>query len=1099
MSDALRSWLEKNELEKYTQTFIENEVQLNDLPHLTEDDLKDLGLPLGPRRRLLANISSLEAFISQAETSAAPTVGGAVSAGLSNTAERRQITVLFSDLVGSTALSADHDPEDMRDLIQAYQDTCAGVITRFEGFIAKFMGDGVLAYFGFPQAHEDDAELAARAGLAITNAVGRHTTPAGDKLAARIGIATGIVVVGDLIGSNAAQEHAVVGDAPNLAARLQSIAGTGQVIVSETTRRLLGSGFEVEDFGLRDVKGLSDAVPTFLVKGERSVETRFEARSANFTDMVGRDQELALLLERWSLVKSGEGQGVLLVGEAGIGKSRIVRGLLDAVAGEDYTRIQYQCSPYQTDSALAPAIQQLRLAAELNVDDEKADQFSKLEKVLARGGGGQNEFALISELFGLGGIEHYGLSDLAPAIRRTRTLEALTHQLLGLAADKPVLMVLEDAHWADPTTLELMELCLDAIAGAPVLVLMTSRPDNQPEIAAHPHVTRLTLNRLSRASVEGIVARLGGGALPSETLDAIIARTDGVPLFVEELTKAVLETGKTSIPSSLHDSLMARLDRISDVKEVAQIAACIGREFDQGLLSQIVGLDEGELHSALNQLTAAELIFRRGPAANRQYLFKHALVRDAAYESLLRSRRETIHGDILVVLEQQSGVALEILARHAELGGRVEAAAGHWRAAGQTAIAQPAYKEAISNFNAAIRLCQTFGDDRRWQRQELELQIQLGQALIANRGYQATETAAAFERGLALAEIIGDQNLLLPSIYGVWANRYIANRPPEGLPERAVQITSAGNDPGRHCVSLRMLALEQFHAGQFEKTRELVDQALEIYDTEAHRHLALEFAHDPRAAAMNYMAWSNWHLGFFDQARAGCEASLDWARTIDHPNTIGITLCYGVALTNIWLRDAERVRQAALESIQLSEEKSLSLWDTWGRVQLGWAGMQCGDADAPSLMRHSIETAEKMGALRFGSLHLGLLADGLSQLGDHTEAQTMIEAAFKLQKFTKDVPLEPDLYRYRANIRLRASSSAMGEAITDLERAIEISRAMGALSLELRAATELGRLWAESGDRAKGAALLTPVCDQFVEGFDTPDFLDAKLLLDQVG
>ena len=1096
MSETLRSWLEKNDLEKYAPAFIDNEVQLSDLPHLTEDDLKDLGLPLGPRRRFLAGKPSLDRFISEVLASPGFEEGRAAPANLPSSAERRQITVLFSDLVGSTALSADLDPEDMRDLIKTYQDACAGAITRFEGFVAKFMGDGVLAYFGFPQAHEDDAELAVRAGLSITEAVARHTAPTGDKLAARIGIATGIVVVGDLIGANAAQEQAVIGDAPNLAARLQSIAGAGQVIVSDATRRLLGSGFEVEDFGQRDLKGLTGAVPTFLISGEHSVETRFEARSANITEMVGRDQELALLLERWSLAKSGEGQGVLLVGEAGIGKSRIVRGLLDVLAAEDCTRIQYQCSPYQTDSALSPAIQQLRLAAGLATNDAQADQFAKLERVLARGGGGQAEFALIAELFGLGGIEHYGLTDMAPALRRARTLEALTHQLLGLAAVKPVLLVLEDAHWADPTTLELMELCLDAIISAPVLVLMTSRPDNQPEIAAHPHVTRLTLNRLARASAEGIIRRMGGGALPPETRDAIIARTDGVPLFVEELTKVILETGKTSIPSSLHDSLMARLDRIPDVKEVAQIAACIGREFDQDLLLQVVDLSEEQLHSALNQLAAAELIFRRGPAANRQYLFKHALVRDAAYESLLRGRREAVHSDILLALERQGGVASEILARHAEFGGRIEAAAAHWRAAGETAIGQPAYKEAIANFNAAIRLCQTFGNDQAWQREELELQVQLGQALIANLGYQATETTAAFERGLALAEAIGDQELLLPSIYGVWASRYIENRPMEDLADRAVQI-ARGGDSGRYCVALRMQALGRFHAGQFRKSLELVDQALVVYDTDAHRHLGLEFGHDPRAAAMNYKAWSDWHLGLPDHARAGCEASLAWARAIDHPNTIGLTMCFGVAITNIWLRDIERVQQAALESIQLSEEKSLSLWDTWGRVHLGWVGMQRGGADAPVLMRQAIETAERIGVLRYGSFHLGLLADGLSRLGDHTAARATIEAALKMQSFTQDIPLAPDLYRYRANIRLRISSKAIGEATADLEHAIELSRAQGALSLELRAATDLARIWAENGKSARSASLLQTVCDQFVEGFDTPDFLDAKSLLDQ--
>jgi hypothetical protein len=470
---------------------------------------------------------------------------------------------------------------------RAYQDACAGVIARFDGFIGKFMGDGVLTYFGYPRAHEDEAELAVRAGLSLIEAVARQSSPTGERLAARVGIATGLVVVGDLIGQNAAQE--------------QTVAGPGQVVVAETTRRLLGAGFIVDELGQHALKGLSERVNVYAVSGERAIETRFEARAGALQPIVGRDQELALLQERWSLIKDGEAQGVLLVGEAGIGKSRIVRGLLDALGDEPHTRIQYQCSPYQTDSALAPVIQQLQRAAGFAPEDTRDSLLDKLEAMLAPTANLQSDTALIAELLGLEGSERYGRLDLTPTLKRAGTLEALSNQLLALARAKPVLVVLEDAHWIDPTTLELIEQCLDAIVGAPVLILMTSRPDNQPEIAAHPHVTRLTLNRLARAGVEAIVARLGGESLPRELIDTIIAHTDGVPLFVEELTKAVLETGETSIPSSLHDSLMARLDRIPDVKEIAQMAACIGREFEYALLAAIVDLSERELGCRLER------------------------------------------------------------------------------------------------------------------------------------------------------------------------------------------------------------------------------------------------------------------------------------------------------------------------------------------------------------------------------------------------------------------------------------------------------------------------------------------------------------------
>jgi class 3 adenylate cyclase/tetratricopeptide (TPR) repeat protein len=1098
MADRLKDWLERLDLGRYADIFAENEVGLRDLPHITEDDLKTIGLPLGPRRRLLASIEELDSadWAGEPDTSEEGDSPQALATG--SAVERRQITVLFSDLVGSTALSARLDPEDMRDVIRAYQDACAGVIARFDGFIGKFMGDGVLTYFGYPRAHEDEAELAVRAGLSLIEAVARQSSPTGERLAARVGIATGLVVVGDLIGQNAAQEQTVVGDAPNLAARLQEIAGPGQVVVAETTRRLLGAGFIVDELGQHALKGLSERVNVYAVSGERAIETRFEARAGALQPIVGRDQELALLQERWSLIKDGEAQGVLLVGEAGIGKSRIVRGLLDALGDEPHTRIQYQCSPYQTDSALAPVIQQLQRAAGFAPEDTRDSLLDKLEAMLAPTANLQSDTALIAELLGLEGSERYGRLDLTPTLKRAGTLEALSNQLLALARAKPVLVVLEDAHWIDPTTLELIEQCLDAIVGAPVLILMTSRPDNQPEIAAHPHVTRLTLNRLARAGVEAIVARLGGESLPRELIDTIIAHTDGVPLFVEELTKAVLETGETSIPSSLHDSLMARLDRIPDVKEIAQMAACIGREFEYALLAAIVDLSERELTSALGQLASAELIFRRGAALSGNYLFKHALVRDAAYESLLKSRREQIHGQIGDALERRGNAAPEILARHSEYAGRLDAAVDHWRRAGKLAIAQPAYKEAISNFGAAIRLCKTFGDDVAWQRSELEIQVELGQALLANLGYQAAETLAAFERAVTLAEAIGEPNLLVPSIFGLWASHYISNRSTGNLADRVEKITAKSGSKGHRCVNMRMLALEHFHAGEYRKCLELVDTALAIYDPNRHRDLALTFAHDPRSAATNYKAWSKWHLGFADQARVAAEDSISWAREIDHPNTIGIALCYGVSLTNIWRRDLARVEEAATEVVKVSEEKSLELWDTWGRIYLAWVRLQRGDRNALKDMEGGIETAHRIGAVRFGSFHLGLLAEAQSRFGQHDVAKATLKAAFDLQGNTKDAPLEADLYRLRAAARLRASSDSKAEATADLGRALEIARRQGALSLELRAARDLARLSADDGKIDEARQVLFPVYARFIEGFDTSDLTEAKVLIDEL-
>ncbi len=621
-------------------------------------------------------------------------------------AERRQLSVMFVDLVGSTALSARLDPEDMREVIRTYQNAVAGEIARFEGHVAKFMGDGVLAYFGYPKAHEDEAERAIRAGLAITAAVGRLSTPTGEALAARVAIATGLVVVGDLVGEGSAQEQAVVGDTPNLAARLQGVAAPGQVVIADATRRLLGAGFELEDLGEHELKGIGEPVPAFAITGERAVESRFEAMSGpSLLPMVGRDQELALLLERWALAKAGEGQGVLLVGEAGIGKSRISRALLDALAEQPHVRVRYQCSPYHGDSALWPVIQQLNHAAGLDAADPLEVRLDKLEALLERAGG-REAAPLIADLLGLDGAARYGPLNLTPQAQRARTLRALAEQLRGLAARQPVLMVLEDAHWIDPTTLELIEQCLDRIADARVLLLLTSRPDRQPQVAAHPHVTRLTLNRLGRAGVEAIVARLGGDHLPGATLDAIIARTDGVPLFVEELTKAVLETGEASIPASLHDLLMARLDRIPEVKEVAQTAACIGREFSYRLLSTVSPLADHELAAALGRLIDAELIFQRGRPPDATYSFKHALVQDAAYESLLRSRRRWLHAEFGQALESAVGspveAGLDVIAEHFAKGAIWPKAMEFYRRAAEGAGRRHAIKEALALYDQAL-------------------------------------------------------------------------------------------------------------------------------------------------------------------------------------------------------------------------------------------------------------------------------------------------------------------------------------------------------------------------------------------------------------
>ena len=604
------AWLRELGLDQYKHAFLDNAIDSDVLPTLTADDLKDIGVTIvGHRRKLLNAIATLRQRPTGGDSISPP----ALSSDRPSEAERRQLTMLFCDLVGSTALSQLLDPEEMRKVLRSYQNAVGGEVARFGGHVAKFMGDGVLAYFGWPQAHEEEAERAVRAGLAITKVVGQLCTPAGEPLAGRVGIATGLVVVGDLVGEGAAREEAVVGETPNLAARLQEAATPGAVVIADGTRRLLGELFELRELEPATLKGFGHPVSGFEVLSERVTGSRFEARrSGRPLPMVGRDQELALVLERWRQAVAGEGQAVLLVGEAGIGKSRLVQATLDAIAGDEYLALRYQCSPLHTGTALWPVSQQLGFAAGLLPADAEAAKLDKLEALLRQGAEDVGEAApLIAALLGMDTGARYVAQDLTPQQRRARTLAVLVRQLLGLAPRRPVLMVVEDVHWIDPTTLEFLGQALDRIAGARTLMLLTSRPDNQPALGGHPHVTRLTLNRLGRGPTETIVARLTGGrSRPPEVLGEIAARTDGVPLFIEELTKAVLETEAagpgTAVPASLHASLMARLDRVPGVKEVAQVAACIGREFAYPLLTAISS-------SARSRATS-----RPGPASRRR-------------------------------------------------------------------------------------------------------------------------------------------------------------------------------------------------------------------------------------------------------------------------------------------------------------------------------------------------------------------------------------------------------------------------------------------------------------------------------------------------
>src|SRR5450432_207229 len=754
-------WLRRLGLERYEVAFRENEIDETVLPSLTHETLKELGVTaVGHRLKLLDAVAALRADASgKAPSADVATASSAPSASPEDRAERRQVTVMFSDLVGSTALSARMDPEDLREVISAYQNSVAESVGRFGGFVAKYMGDGVLVYFGYPQAHEDDAERAVRAGLQLVAAIGDLKTHA--ALQTRVGIATGVVVVGDLIGSGSSQEQPIVGDTPNLAARLQGIAAPNSVVIAESTRKLVGSLFELEGLGPQELKGISGPTPAWAALRPASVEGRFEAMHASgLTDLVGREEELDLLLRRWSKAKSGEGQVVLLSGEAGIGKSRLTAALLERLATEPHTRLRYFCSPQHTDSAFYPIIGQMERAAGLAHDDKPPAKLDKLDAVLAQTSTSTEDAALLAEMLSLPNDGRYLALELAPEQRRQRTLEALTSQLAGLARQQPVLMIFEDAHWADPTSLEVLGRIVDRIKTLPALMIVTFRPEFNAPWVGQSHVMSLTLNRLGEREAAGIIAGLiGNKNLPANVMAEIVERTDGIPLFVEEMTKAVLEaesegaarrtvaavpSSALAVPASLHASLMARLDRLGPAKEVAQIGSAIGREFSHALMASVARKSEAELASALDRLLQAGLLFRQGMPPLASYLFKHALVQDAAYGTLLREPRRALHARIAEAIESQFAEIAEnrpeILARHCTEAGLIEKAAGIWGKAGQQSLERSALIEAVEQLTRPLGQFALLPATSELRREEIKLQAALLNALMHTKGYAAPET-----------------------------------------------------------------------------------------------------------------------------------------------------------------------------------------------------------------------------------------------------------------------------------------------------------------------------------------------------------------------
>jgi class 3 adenylate cyclase/predicted ATPase len=1123
----IAAWLQGLGLARYEETFRNSDIDADVLADLTETDLEKLGISLGHRKKLLKAIEELRAASCAAAASPLPVSRRDDTAERTRTgeAERRQLTVLFVDLVGSTALAARLDPEDLSRVIRAYQECCTATVERWGGHVAKYMGDGVLAYFGWPQAHEDEAERAIKAGLELAHRVPQLDTPAGDSLAARIGVATGLVMVGELIGEGAAQEQTVVGETPNLAARLQALAASGSVVISQATRRLVGGLFELTDLGPQRLKGFAEPLAAWRVEGEGRAESRFEAlHGEHLTPLVGREHELGILLERWAWAKDGDGQVVLLSGEPGVGKSRVVRALRERLGDEPYTPLSHYCSPYHTNSALHPVIGLLERAARLDRAESPDEQLAKLETVLNRSSDRLDEVVpLIAALLGVPTGARYPALTLTPEVQKRRTLQALVDQLAGLAARQPVLALYEDVHWIDPSTLELLGLVIERIQRLPVLVLITFRQEFQLPWTGQAHITTLSMSRLGRRQGADLVARVTGDKpLPAAIVEQIVARTDGVPLFVEELTKTVLESGllkdagdryelsgslpPLAIPATLQDSLMARLDRLAPVKEIAQIGAVIGREFSHDLLAALSPLSKDKLGEALDQLVASELVFRRGTPPEATYSFKHALVQDAAYQSLLKSKRQQLHGRIAEALEQQfpntAAAGPEVLAQHSTDAGLVERAIPYWHRAGELAASRSANLEAIAHLSKGLDLIGGLPNASDHLEEELTLRLAISGPLMAAKGYAAQEVERTYSRAWALCDQLDRSAELFSVLRGLW-NCYFTRGELQrafDLAERLVVLADEQGAPLRSAHACRALGSTLFCFGRLANASQRLERGIvldgAVEDLEEHRAYALLHGEHPGVFCRTFLAWALWLLGYPDQALEMANAALDLGQRLGQPSSVAVVASHSAVVHN-WRREFAVARMRAETTIEVASEHHLPQRLGFGTMGRGVALVGLGQqTEGIAQIRTGLTDWNATGARLTETQWLGFIAEAHLQAGELDDALTVLDRAAETAAATGECHWQAELYRLRGLVLAETGKDA--EAASWLQRAIDTARSQQARSLELRAATNLAGLWAEQGRRTEAHDLLAPVYGWFTEGFDTADLKDAKALLDEL-
>jgi class 3 adenylate cyclase/predicted ATPase len=1034
-------------------------------------------------------------------------------------AERRLVTAMSCELIGISGRAGGAGFEDLRDVVAAFQRCVSEMGDRHDGYVVSRLGNAALVLFGYPAAHEYDAERAVRAGLELCAAVRLATR---EPLNVRIGIATGLVVIGDLTGAGAAQERDVVGETPNLAARLQALARPGTLVVAGSTRRQIGTLFEIEDLGPQPLAGFGEPQRAWRVIGESGVVSRFEALRSGTTPLVGRDEELDLFLRRWEQAKSGEGRVVLVSGEPGIGKSRLTAALSQRIETESHTRLHYFCSPHHQDSALYPFIGQLERAAGFSRDDTATMKLDKLDALLGdRAEPG--DISLISEMLSVSGGERFPPLDLSPQRKKARTLGALLRHLQALARRQPVLMIFEDLHWIDPTSHEVLDLTVEKITHLPVLLVTTYRPEFQPSWVGQSQVTVVALSRLGRNEGTALVHRLAGdlGVLPPDIVEEIVERTDGVPLFVEELTKAVVEAGadrgdasisavpssSLAVPATLHASLLGRLDRLGPVaKTVAQVGAAIGRDFSYELLAVATPLAEPVLQGALRRLVEAGLVFQRGVPPAAEYSFKHALIQDTAYSTLLRSPRQALHRRIAEALEQRFPDFIEtrpeIVAHHYGEAAIADKAINYWHLAGKLSVAKSAVIEASAQLRRGLGLLDGLPETRERQQLELDIHITLTAALMAGKGYADPEVAAALERANRLVTetaAVGTP-LHFSVLYGLWISTHAAGAISAALEHATNFLSSAQSQPSSSplLVGHRALALSLIYSGDYPAGLAHFQTAASLYRPDEHRDSAFRYGQDVGVSVFVQLSWALWHRGYPDQSARAADRALAYSRQLGHAHTLAHAFFHaGVAA--VFARDVPTVHGYGNDCVALASEHGFALWAAQGRILQGWADAQSGNVTTGiARIRDGLVAAEATGTRASAPLFLTLLAEALGLAGKIEEGLVTLDGASAQAAESGAKGWDAEIHRLRGELTGRLPYPAPPKAEDSFRTALAIAREQGTRGYELRAATSLARFWREQSRRGEARDLLAPLYDSFTEGLDRPDLKEAKELLDEL-